>query len=156
MGTLIVAPAQSTSDIRAVVIDNLSTSKVANILVTITPAATTVVLPGNAAGSLSVPSYVRGTVYNQTANFTGGQTFTALTKPSSMRASGTKLWYMKAKPSFSSLAATSVVNVKYHGAVGDGVTDDLAAIQAVINTCAGTGKMGALVFLAFTVRLRSS
>ncbi|KZP30720.1 glycoside hydrolase family 55 protein [Athelia psychrophila] len=143
VGVLILAPPQTTSDIRAVVIDNLSTSRVANILISSSPAATTIVLPGNATGFLSVPSYVRGMVYNQTANFTGGETFTYLSKPSSMRASGsrTKLWYTKSKPVFSTLAATSVVNVKYHGVIGDGVTDDLAAIQAVINTYAGTGKM---------------
>ncbi|KAF7970055.1 hypothetical protein HWV62_25296 [Athelia sp. TMB] len=141
VGTLIMAPAQSTSDIRPVVIDNLSTAKVTNILVTSTPAKTTILLAGNAAGSLSVTGYARGTVYNQTAVFTGGQNFNGLFKPSSMLTGAAKHWYTKPKPVYPTLLAANVVNIKYHGVVGDGVTDDLAAIQAVINQYAGTGKM---------------
>lgn len=139
-----MAPAQSTSDIRPVVIDNLSTAKVTNILVTSTPAKTTILLAGNDAGSLSVTGYARGTVYNQTALFTGGQNFNGLFKPSSMLTGAAKHWYTKPKPVYPTLLAANVVNVKYHGVVGDGVTDDLAAIQAVINQYVGTGKMGEL------------
>ncbi|KZP11263.1 glycoside hydrolase family 55 protein [Athelia psychrophila] len=142
VGTVIVAPMQSTSDIRAVVIDNLSTENVINIITTNTSdSSASVILAGTKSGSKSVSSYVRGVIYtNQsTPVFTDGQAFNALQKPSSMLTQGR--WYGQSKPVFSSLDVSDVVNVKGFGALGDGATDDLAIIQAVVNQTAGTGKM---------------
>lgn len=74
---------------------------------------------------------------------TEGETFKSLSKPSSMRGGPKNNWYTKSKAVFATLSPSDVVNVKYNGAVGDGVTDDLAAIQALIFKYAGTGKMRA-------------
>lgn len=123
-------------------IDNLSTNNVVNIITTNTSGTSTVILGGNTSGSKSVSGYVRGVVYNHqtTQVFTNGESFDAIQKPSCMLSGGN--WYAKPKPVFASLAAQDVVNVRGHGAVGDGVTDDLAAIQTVVSRYAGTGKMG--------------
>lgn len=147
MGTVLVAPMQSTSDIRAVVIDNLSTENVINIITTNTSTSSgSIVLAGGGSGSKSVSGYVRGVLYtNQsTPVFTDGQAFNALQKPSSMLAQGR--WYGQSKPVFAGMDAADIVNVKGFGALGDGTTDDLAIIQAVVNQTAGTGKMGTLCF----------
>lgn len=137
---------QSTSNIRAVVIDNLSTENVINIITTNTSdSSDSVVLAGNTSGSKSVSGYVRGVIYtNQsTPVFTNGQAFDALQKPGSMLTEGR--WYGQSKPVFASLDAADVVDIKEFGALGDGKTDDLAIIQAVVNQYAGTGTMRAFV-----------
>jgi hypothetical protein len=137
--TLISAPIQNQSDIRPVVIDNLSTNRVVNIITDETGA---VVLAGRFFGYMSIPSYARGVVYNDqsTPVFTKGQAFRPIDKPRDMLNGGK--WFTKGKPVYPHLARSQVVNVKDHGARGDGSTDDLAALQKVLISNAGSGKMG--------------
>ncbi|KAF7971175.1 hypothetical protein HWV62_21924 [Athelia sp. TMB] len=143
VGTVILAPNQTTSDIRAVIIDNLSTKNVINIISTnSSDGSENVVLAGSTTSSKSTDGYVRGVVYLNNATepvFTNGQAYSALQKPNAMLTNGA--WYGKAKPVFAGLDASHIVDVKAYGALGDGTTDDLAAIQAVVNETAGTGKM---------------
>ena len=84
-----------------------------------------------------------GTDYVTTPNL-------GLYKPISNRAVGTwgDLWNANADALDAAIAGSgaSVVNVLDHGAKGDGITDDTAAIQATLNTYAGK----AVVFLPDT------
>jgi hypothetical protein len=65
----------------------------------------------------------------------------ALFKPISNRAIGTwgDLWNANADALDAAIAGSgaSIINVLDHGAKGDGITDDTAAIQSVLNTYAG-------------------
>ncbi|KAF7973095.1 hypothetical protein HWV62_16194 [Athelia sp. TMB] len=135
---VIVAPVQTTTDIRPVVIDNLVATDVINI---IQDSSGAVVLAGNTGGTVDVSAYVRGVVYNDQSDqtYTQGEYISAVQKPSAMLTGGK--WYTKAKPVYSTLASASVVNVKSHGARGDGSTDDTAALQAILTENAGTGHM---------------
>src|SRR5882762_602036 len=137
--TLVSAPIQNrTSDIRSVVIDNLSTYGVVNIIADETGA---VVLAGESFGPMSVPSYTRGVIYyNQTTPiFTEGQPFHPISKPREMLSGGK--WFTKDKPVYSDFRTSQIINVKDHGAKGDGSTDDLAVLQKIFTSNAGRGKM---------------
>ncbi|KAF7967644.1 hypothetical protein HWV62_33633 [Athelia sp. TMB] len=138
VGTVIVAPNQYTSYIVPVVIDNLVTTNVVNI---IEDTSGNVVLAGKTSGSMTVPSYVRGVVYHDQSSqvYTAGQKFNAIDKQSSMLSGGK--WYTKQKPVYPTLTSSNVVNVKSQGAKGDGKSDDTAVLQSVLTKNAGTGNI---------------
>jgi hypothetical protein len=147
--TVISAPLQNQTDIHPFVIDNLLCNRVINI---ITDETGTVVLVGKPSGSMSVSSYARGVVYNNESipMFTEGQAFPEIRKPRKMLRKGK--WFTKGKPVYSGLTSSHVINVKDHGAKGDGSTDDLAVLQKILIHNAGTGKIGPFLFIQYCMR----
>ncbi|PQE18638.1 Glucan 13-beta-glucosidase protein [Rutstroemia sp. NJR-2017a BVV2] len=85
------------------------------------------------AGNTKIGSWVQGRVY---ASANSGKVVqasqTAFTKPATLLDSTGKL-FGRTKPQYESLPASSFLSVKAAGAKGDGVTDDTAAIQAILN-----------------------
>lgn len=67
-------------------------------------------------------------------------TITANSRPAALLGSGTN-YYTASKPQYQSLSASDFVSVRSSGAVGNGATDDTAALQSAINTAVASGKV---------------
>jgi hypothetical protein len=91
------------------------------------------------AGVVTANSFVGNITGNLTGNVTGGGTFSGNASSATAIATGSTTARSLAN------RFADVVNVKDFGAVGDGVADDTAAIQAAINKIASIGS-GTIVF----------
>ncbi|KAK0748997.1 glycoside hydrolase family 55 protein [Schizothecium vesticola] len=85
-------------------------------------------------------SWIRGNVYK--AGSTSPQLLTGQRVPTSRPdrlVNGTGFYYTIAQPTYSEYDVTQVINVKdvaQHPVAGDGVTDDTASLQAIVNAAA--------------------
>ncbi|KAH8666364.1 pectate lyase superfamily protein-domain-containing protein [Xylariales sp. PMI_506] len=90
-------------------------------------------------GALTVAGWSEGHTYLPT----GPQTVQGITTPNtrpSVLLDGSN-YYTRSKPQYETLDASSIVSVRTAGAVGDGTTDDTAAIQSAINSAAASGSL---------------
>jgi glucan 1,3-beta-glucosidase len=93
------------------------------------------------AGTMTIAAYVQGNSYsaatNGPANTAGS--VTAFPRPASLLSGDD--FYTRSKPQYGNLAVSQFSSVRTAGAKGDGVTDDSAAIQSIINSATSAGNV---------------
>ncbi|KAK0225091.1 exo-beta-1,3-glucanase [Armillaria nabsnona] len=91
-----------------------------------------------AGGTMKINSWGQGNVYtgtNPTGQFVRNNIVSAA-KPASLL-DGSGFIFGKTRPQYADYATSQIVSVKDHGAVGDGKTDDTAALTSIFNQYAG-------------------
>lgn len=93
-----------------------------------------------AGGTTTISAWAEGHGYSLTSGATNIYgTITANNRPAAL-VSGNN-YYTRSKPQYGSLSASDFVSVRSSGAVGNGATDDTAALQSAINTAVAAGKV---------------
>lgn len=122
-----------------VLLDNVQLVNVPKAVANPTTGAT--ILTG---GTMTIDFWGQGKDYSTTntgGSFVQGTLTRGFSKPSSILTSGASSIFERSRPQYQDQAVSNFISVKSNGAKGDGTTDDTAAIQTVLNTYAGTGKI---------------
>lgn len=94
-----------------------------------------------AGGTTTISAWAEGHSYTLTSGPTDIMgSVTAVSRPAALVSSGNK-YYTRSKPQYQSLTSANFVSVRSSGAVGNGATDDTAAIQSAINSAVAAGKV---------------
>ncbi|KAK2599641.1 hypothetical protein N8I77_011378 [Diaporthe amygdali] len=137
VGILTAYTASATPDTAgSLILENINLS---NVPVVVSSSGSTVL--AGTTGTTTVAAWGQGHSYTLTSGPTDFQGIIAPnSRPATLLGSGNK-YYTQAKPQYESLSASSFVSVRSSGAVGNGATDDTAALQSAINTAAAAGKV---------------
>lgn len=93
-----------------------------------------------AGGTITISAWAEGHSYTLTSGLTHTYgTISPNSRPASL-VSGNN-YYTRSKPQYGTLSVSDFVSVRSSGAVGNGATDDTAAIQSAINTAVAAGKV---------------
>lgn len=94
---------------------------------------------GGTTGSTTIAGWGEGNKYapNGPVRFQGS--FTPNNRPASLLSGSS--YYVRSKPQYNNLPASSFRSVRSAGATGNGVSDDTAALQNVINSAAAAGQV---------------
>jgi len=90
-------------------------------------------------GTTTIAAWGEGHEYTPAGIKTFQGSITPNTRPSSLVSGGK--YYVRSKPQYNNLPASSFSSVRSAGAAGDGKTDDSAALQKVINSATAAGKV---------------
>jgi glucan 1,3-beta-glucosidase len=93
------------------------------------------------SGTMTIAAYLEGNSYTagfNTPTSTSG-TVNAFPRPAGLVNGGQ--YYTRSKPQYQNLAVSQFSSVRSAGAKGDGVTDDSAAIQSIINSATAAGNI---------------
>lgn len=141
------APSSAPATAGSLILENVVLN---NVPIAIQSVGTTVL--AGTTGSTTITAWGEGHEYTPTgpASFKGP--ITPNSRPASLL-SGSK-YYVRSKPQYNALAVSSFSSVRSAGATGNGVTDDTAALQRVINSATAAGKV--VYFDAGTYRVTST
>lgn len=93
-----------------------------------------------AGGTATIAAWAEGHTYTTTSGPTDVLgAITANSRPAALL-SGSN-YYTRSKPQYETLTSADFVSVRSSGAVGNGATDDTAAIQSAINSAVSQGKV---------------
>jgi glucan 1,3-beta-glucosidase len=119
---------------RSLIIENI---QLTNVPVAVKGSSGTV-LPGT-TGSQTIVAFGQGHEYLPTGPTYFQGLFTPNPRPASLQSGGR--YYSRSKPQYNLLPVTSFASTRSGVAKGDGVTDDTAALQSVINSAAAAGNV---------------
>lgn len=139
-------PSGSIPTANSLIMENIVLS---NVPVAVQQASGGTVLAG---GSLTIAAWGQGNEYTPTGPRTLSGSFTPNARPASLL-SGSK-YYTRSKPQYLTTPVTSFKSVRSAGAKGNGVTDDTAALQNIINSATVAGNI--VFFDAGTYRITST
>ncbi|KAF4635475.1 hypothetical protein G7Y89_g2624 [Cudoniella acicularis] len=122
-----------------------------NVGIAVQEAGGATLLAGN-SGSTTIAGWGQGNEYtpNGPQRFQGS--FTPMTRPELLL--NGNVYYFRSKPQYNNLPVSSFLSVRSAGATGNGVADDTAALQTVINNAAASGSV--VYFDAGTYRITST
>lgn len=90
-------------------------------------------------GTTTIAGWGEGNKYTPTGPSKFQGSFTPNARPASLVNGGK--YYVRSKPQYNTLPASSFRSVRSAGAAGNGVTDDTAALQAIINSATAAGAI---------------
>lgn len=93
------------------------------------------------SGTMTIGAYLQGNSYTakSTTHTKVSGTVNAFPRPASLLHGSN--YYTRSKPQYQNLAVSQFSSVRTAGARGDGVTDDSATIQSIINSATAAGKV---------------